>query len=132
MPSPELSIVIPTIEEESVFKIIGKLRKMFGKGLEIIIIDKSGDAYYKRLKATGVIVLRQKDRGVENALTLGLRHANGKLLASIDADGTHGIDGLIEAVSIVKSGKAVLVMGNRLEGLHEGSMAPIWPSEMRP
>ncbi len=124
MPSPELSIVIPNIEEESLFKMIGRLRTMFGKGLEIIIVDKSGEAYYRRLKATGVTILRQKDRGVENALMLGFRSARGRILMSIDADDTHELEGLTEAVRLVKSGKADLVMGNRLAGLQEGSMSP--------
>jgi dolichol-phosphate mannosyltransferase len=119
---PKVSVIIPTIEEESLFKIITDIRKMLGKETEIIIVDKSSEAYYKRLLKTGVTVLRQKDRGVENAIMLGLKHAHGKLLASIDADGTHELIGIKKGVEMINNGRADIVLGNRLAGLSEGSM----------
>lgn len=119
---PKLSIVIPTIEEESLFKMIKDIRRLLGKDTEIIIVDKSSDAYFKRLLKTGATVIRQKDRGVENAIMLGLKHANGRLLASIDADGTHELTGIKKGVEAINRGKADIILGNRLAGLSEGSM----------
>lgn len=120
---PRVSVVLPTIEEESVFQIIKDLRSEFGRSLEIIVVDKSSDAYFKRLKETGVAVLRQKDRGVENAIMMGLRYAHGDILASIDADGTHELRGLIEAVKLVERGKYDFVLGNRFGNLQPGAMS---------
>ncbi len=121
---PKISIVLPTIDEESAFVVIKDLRKALGKDIEIIVVDKSSDAYFKRLKETGAIVLRQKDSGVENAIMLGLRNAHGDILASIDADGTHDIEGIVKGVKIVGSGNADLVLGNRFGHLEKGSMSP--------
>ncbi len=118
---PKISVVIPTIEEESVFGLIRRIRKLLGN-VEIIVVDKSGEAYYKRLKATGAVVIRQKDRGVENAVMQGLRHAHGEILASTDGDDTHDISGIAAGVRLVQEGKAELVLGNRMHHLEEGSM----------
>ena len=117
-----ISIILPTIEEESIFGLVDRLRKSLGRGIEIIIVDKSSKEYRKRLRSTGATVLRQKDRGVENAIMQGLRTAHGDILASIDADGTHDISGILDGMRIVESGKADIVLGNRMNGLQEGSM----------
>ena len=118
----KISVVIPTIEEESLFSLVERIRRSLGKGIEIIIVDKSGDAYYERLKSLGATIIRQKDRGVESAIMQGLRRAKGDILASVDADETHDISGLAEGVKLIESGKADLVLGNRMGGLESGSM----------
>ena len=119
---PKISIVLPTIEEESVFKLVKDLRRALGGRIEIIIVDKSSSAYYRRLKDTGAVVIRQWDRGVENAIMHGLKKAHGGVLASIDADGTHDVSGIVDGIRMVVSGKADLVLGNRMNGLGSGSM----------
>ena len=121
--SQKISVVIPTIEEESVFKLVKDLRKALGNNIEIIIVDKSSDAYFKKLKETGAVLIKQKDRGVENAIMQGLRNAHGDILASIDGDGTHGIEGIVKGVGMIDSGKADFVLGNRLNHLENGSMS---------
>lgn len=120
---PDISVVIPTIEEESVFKLVKDIRRLLGNGTEIIIVDKSGSAYFNRLKGTGAKVIRQRNRGVENAIMMGLREAKGSILASIDADGTHDPRGLKEGLALVRSGEADLVLGNRMNSLEKGSMS---------
>ena len=103
----DVSVIIPTIEEEAVFKLINQIRSML-KDAEIIVVDKSSNAYYGRLEDTGVKVIRQRTRGVENAIMLGLRAAKGKILASIDADGTHDPEGLVQGVKLIRAGEADL------------------------
>ncbi|MEM3781903.1 MAG: glycosyltransferase [Candidatus Micrarchaeaceae archaeon] len=119
---PELSVVIPTIEEEGVFEVIESIRKLFGSGTEIIVVDKSSDAYFKRLQAAGVTAVRQKGSGVERAVAQGMRLAHGDIIATIDGDGTHEVSGLEKAVDKIRRGEADIVLGNRLAGLHKGSM----------
>lgn len=119
---PKVSVVIPTMNEESIFKLVGQIKNLLGRDTEIIIVDKSSDAYFKRLRTTGARVIRQRSKGVENAVMMGLRAANGKYIASIDADGTHDPKGLVEALKMVESGKADFVLGNRMRGLSKGSM----------
>ncbi|MFP3278876.1 MAG: glycosyltransferase [Candidatus Micrarchaeota archaeon] len=124
MKKPKVSVVIPTIEEEGVFEIIDKLRSRLKDDVEIIIVDKSSDEYEKRLLAKKVKVIRQKDRGVEKAVMLGLKYANGSILASIDGDGTHDINGIFEGIKLIEEGKADLVLGNRMNNIQEGAMSP--------
>lgn len=118
----EISVVMPTIEEESVFGLVADLRRALGNGIEIIIVDKSSKSYYERLQRLGVRVIRQRSRGVENAVMEGLRAAKGGILASIDADGTHDISGIVQGVRMVKAGRVDFVLGNRMHNLQEGSM----------
>ncbi len=122
MPQPKVSVVLPTLEEEAIFKIIRQIRDLLGTGTEIIAVVKGSEAYIRRLKRTGIKVMVQRDRGVERALVAGLREARGKILISTDADGTHDISGLPAAVKMVESGEADLVLGNRMRGLQPGSM----------
>ena len=122
MKSHSISIIIPTIEEESVFDLVKDLRNALGRNIEIIIVDKSSQEYHERLFSTGAIVIRQRDRGVENAIMTGLRKASGEILASIDADGTHDISGIAKGIALIKSGKADLVLGNRMGGIEKGAM----------
>ncbi len=119
----ELSIVLPTKNEEAAFGVIKELKKMFGNSAEIIAIDLSSDAYYKRLKKTGIVVVRQKSRGVENGLIEGFAHAHADIIATIDADGTHELSGIKKGLRLVKDGSADLVLGNRMADPEPGSMS---------
>ncbi len=119
--NPKVSVVIPTIEEEGVFEIIDRLRERI-KDVEIIIVDKSSEAYERRLLEKGVKVIRQHDRGVEKAIMLGLRNAHGEILASIDGDGTHDVEGIFKGIKLIEEGKADLVLGNRLGHIKNGAM----------
>ena len=121
-----VSVIIPNMNEKRVFETIRDVRRLLG-GAEIIVVDKSTGEFYGRLKRTGVRVLRQKDRGVAQAIMQGMRAAKGGLLASIDADGTHDPEGLPRGIMSVESGDADLVLGDRLGSLQQGSMGPyLW------
>lgn len=121
----KISIVLPNIEEEAIFELIDQLNLLFkSEDLEIIVVNKSGPEYYKRLAATGVTIIEQKVMGVERAIMDGLKYASGEILASTDADGTHDSTGLVKGIEIVKSGASDFVLGNRISGLTEGSMSP--------
>lgn len=106
-----VSVIIPTIEEETVFNLIGEIRKSLGLDTEIIIVDKSGDEYFEKLKKTGATVIRQKDSGVERAIMTGLRRAHGDIIASIDADGTHDPSGLKAGARLINPENTTLSSG---------------------
>ena len=118
-----LSLILPNIEEEGIFKIISDSRRMFGDGLEIIVVDRSSPEFVRRLRSTGVRIIRQEGRGVENAVMIGLRAATGDVLMSTDADDTHETAGLKAAATLVQEGRADFVLGNRTKGLQKGSMS---------
>jgi len=111
----DVSIVLPTIEESGVFAVIDSIRALM-PGCEIIVIDKSSESYRKRLRAKRIKLIEQQSRGYENALMEGFKGANGKVVATIDPDGTYDPEDLVKVVSIVKQGKADMALGNRLNG----------------
>jgi dolichol-phosphate hexosyltransferase len=124
---PEISIILPTKEEEGAFGVIKELKKMFGNNAEIIVVDKSGDSYFNRIRKTGVTVVRQKSKGVENGLLEGFKHAHADVLATVDADGTHELSGIKRGFKLVKEDKADLVLGNRMAETEPGAMNPyLW------
>ncbi|MCL5427984.1 MAG: glycosyltransferase family 2 protein [Candidatus Marsarchaeota archaeon] len=118
----KVSLVLPNIEEEGIFQIIRDSRRLFGSGLEIIVVDRSSAGFVNRLRKTGVRIIRQRSKGVENAVMEGLREATGDILLSTDCDNTHETEGLRRAADLVRSGKADFVMGNRLNRLQKGAM----------
>src|SRR5271157_1820299 len=122
MAKHKVSVILATRAEEYVFRQIRDIRRIFGRDTEIIVVDKSDDEYYSRLRKTGVRVIRQRDRGVTRAIMTGLKAAKGDILVHIDADGTHDINGMVEGVKMVESGRADFVLGNRMADLQEGSM----------
>ena len=112
---PKISIILPTKEEEGAFYVIEGLKKLFGRDAELIVIDKDSSApYINKLKRTGVTVVHQKSKGIENGLIEGFAHAHADVLATIDADGTHELAGLKKGYEIVGDGSADLVLGDRM------------------
>jgi dolichol-phosphate hexosyltransferase len=90
-------------------------------------VDKSSDEYRDKIRKTGVLLVKQKSKGVENGLLEGFKHAHADILATVDADGTHELEGLEEGVRIIKQKKADLVLGNRMAYPDQGSMSPyLW------
>ena len=118
----EISIIMPTINEESIFKLIDDIKKGFGNKAEIIVVDKSDESYYKRLVKKNVIVIKQQDSGYENAIMLGFKKATGKYLATIDPDGTYPYQDLVNVYNKIKKDNLNAVFGNRFGGLSKGSM----------
>lgn len=118
----KISVVIPNMQEETLFDIIPKLRYMLGKDIEIIIVNMSSAEYLERLKKTGVTIIKQEKGGVETALIKGLKFAHGDILASIDADGTHELIGIKKAIHLIQENQTDFVLGNRLGSLQKKSM----------
>jgi len=119
----DVSIVLPTKEEEGAFAVIKELKREFGSKAEIIVVDKSSEEYRKKIKKLGVVLVKQTTRGVENGLIEGFRHAHADILATVDADGTHALDGISKGMKLIKNGEVDLVLGNRMNNLVGGSMS---------
>lgn len=88
---PEISIVIPTLEEESnIADVISGVRKaMNGYNYEIIIVDgHSSDRTALIAKELGARVLYE-NVGKGSALRLGFKQARGNKIIAMDADLSH-------------------------------------------
>lgn len=118
----KISIVIPNMEEETLFEIIKNLRIILGKDIEIIIVNMSSEKYLKKLRKTKVTIIEQEKKGVEAAIVKGLKEAHGDILASVDADGTHDLIGIKKGIELIENNEADFVLGNRFGGLKKESM----------
>ncbi len=116
-----VSVVLPTIEEEGAFAVIDSIRALM-PGCEIIVIDKSGPEYRKRIRAKKVKIVEQQSKGYENALMEGFSHAKGNVLATIDPDGTYDPEDLAKVVALVVEGDADMALGNRLHNRDRKAM----------
>lgn len=110
----EVSIVAPTMNEERAPEIAREIFKVFGRGVELIIVDKSDFSYRGLFRGTGARVKVQKTKGYEYAIMEGFAVAKGtKVLASIDPDGTYSVSDLKRVVDQVIRGRADFVSGDR-------------------
>ena len=120
----EVSIVAPTMHEERAPEITKEIFKVFGKNVEVIIVDKSNRPYRRLFRKTGAKVIVQRTKGYEGAVMEGFRAARGtKVLASIDPDGTYSVRDLKRVVDAVVRGSYDFVSGDR-SGCSNEAMLP--------
>ena len=62
----EVSIIAPTMYEERAPEIAKEIFKVFGKEVELIIVDKSSLGYRRLFKGTGARVRRCRGRRATN------------------------------------------------------------------
>ncbi len=94
MSAPDLSIVIPALNEEgSLRQVLPRLKKAFaalGVTGEILVVNgKSTDKTVEVAEAEGARVLAQQGRGFGAALREGLLAASAPWTCVVDADGSH-------------------------------------------
>jgi glycosyltransferase involved in cell wall biosynthesis len=118
--SPELSIVLPCLNEERtvgicIEKAMGFLQKNGIPG-EIIIADNgSTDRSVQIAKEHSAIVVFVENKGYGNALKAGFQAASGKYIIMADADDSYDLENLMPFVQKLREGYD-LVMGNRFKG----------------
>ena len=120
-----LSVILPTMNEEHAPSIIRQVYSALGRDTEVIVIDKSTPEMRRPLEETGAKVVIQKTKGYENALMEGFRMANGDIIASIDPDGTYAVEDLKRVVNELKNDEEfAFIAGSRLERLPKDAMTP--------
>jgi glycosyltransferase involved in cell wall biosynthesis len=126
---PELSIVIPALNEELT---IGRFVDWCREGLqqanirgEIIIIDSSSDLTAEIALSRGARVLKTPKRGLGRAYIDALPFIRGRYVLMGDADCTYDFRELEVFIRCFRSG-AEYVMGSRFRGyIERGSMPPL-------
>ena len=123
---PELSVVMPSMNEEQTIKIcIQKARSVFdnyGIEGEIIVVDNSSDRTAEIASSMGAKVIRSV-KGYGKAYMTGLSHAKGDYIAIADADNTYDLLELPKFLDPLMSGDADFVIGSRLKGtIKKGAM----------
>ncbi|MFA6015756.1 MAG: glycosyltransferase family 2 protein [Gallionellaceae bacterium] len=122
--TPEISILIPAFNEaQGILTFLERLFAMMNSvclNFEIWVIDDgSSDATWGQLSAAqahypqlhGVRFTR--NFGKEAAILAGLRHAQGKAVIVMDADGQHPVEILPDMINLWRNGKAQIVAGQK-------------------
>jgi glycosyltransferase involved in cell wall biosynthesis len=115
-----VSVIIPTLnEEESIGSVIKGLRKGL-PGAEIIVVDSSDDKTAEIASSLGATVVKQSKKGYGAAIRTGLNVARGSTLAFMDGDGTYDPSDLKRLVELVESGHADVATGLRFSSKPAG------------
>lgn len=120
----DVSIIIPTLnEEKSIGLVIERVRRSL-PGAEIIIVDSSDDKTPEIASSLGVRVVKQERKGYGAAVRKGLETAGGRILAFMDGDGTYDPVDLKRLVDIVKKGETDVATGRRFSSKPAGMSTP--------
>ena len=125
-PAPELTILIPTMNEELT---IEAFLDWCHQGIEraavraeILIVDSSSDGTAQRAAAKGARVIKARQRGLGRAYQEGIPQVRGKYVLMGDADCTYDFRELEPFLEKLRGGYE-FVMGTRFRGYIEpGSM----------
>jgi glycosyltransferase involved in cell wall biosynthesis len=126
---PELSIVIPALNEEITISefvawSLQGLREADIDG-EILIIDSSTDRTAELAVAGGARVLKTPKRGLGRAYQDALPHVRGRFVLMGDADCTYDFREIKAFVESFRSGNE-FIMGSRFRGfIEDGAMPPL-------
>ena len=128
MESPEISVVIPCLnEEDAVGSVVDQAWEGIGRSGrtgEVIVVDNaSTDASADVAAEHGATVVREERPGYGSAYLAGLAVARGELIVMGDADQTYPLRDLAPFVERLAAGDD-LVMGSRFEGTIHGEAMP--------
>ena len=112
-PTDVTSVVIPAFNEaEAIGDVVAELRAAAAWHEILVIDDGSSDATGERAAASGARVIRHPyNKGNGAAVKTGIRHATGRYILTMDADGQHRIADATRLVA--RLGEYELVIGAR-------------------
>ena len=121
----KLSFIVPTKNEATTPGIVRDIYRTFGRGAEVIVIDKSTAEYKRPLYKTGARIVVQKRGVYEHALVEGFRLAHGDVLAAIDPDGTYSVRDLKRIVGYLSRHREYAYVGGDRMGCGREAMPPV-------
>jgi glycosyltransferase involved in cell wall biosynthesis len=127
-PAPEISVVIPCLDEESTIgtcarKALAAIREMGAAGEVVVADNGSRDRSVQAAEAAGARVVREERKGYGSALLAGFAAARGRYVVMGDADDTYDFSEIPAFVAPLRQG-ADLVIGDRLGGRIEPGAMP--------
>ena len=128
MPGPEISVVVPCLnEEDAVGTVVDQawqgIRDSGRRGEVIVVDNASTDRSAEVAAEHGAIVVREERPGYGSAYLAGLAVARGDYVVMGDADATYPMRELAPFVERLASGND-LVVGSRFEGTIHGEAMP--------
>ncbi|MGC9436291.1 MAG: glycosyltransferase [Methanomicrobiales archaeon] len=127
MTRPELTVIIPTFnEEQNIGPMAEALQEMFrasGIAGEILVVDDSSTDRTIEI-ATGLaetypnvrLMVRENDHGLSQSVAEGFEHARGEIIQVIDADFSHPPALIPEFVRTIREGSDVVVGSRYMKG----------------
>ncbi len=122
---PEISVVIPTMNEEaSIGPVLDDvLTALRGRDIEIVVVDTdSRDRTKDVAAAKGARVVEEPRRGYGRAYKTGFAASRGTYVATLDADLTYPADRLPDFLVPLAEDRADFVSGDRISGLSADAM----------
>ncbi|MFA6313732.1 MAG: glycosyltransferase family 2 protein [Sterolibacterium sp.] len=131
VPPPELSVIVPACNEAEgigafLEQLVGSLQRCCS-GFEIWLVDDgSHDATWEKLRLAQQQIpqlhgLRfTRNFGKEAAILAGLRHARGRAVVVMDADGQHPPDLLPKMLELWRKGPAQIVAAQKISRPGDG------------
>lgn len=118
-----VSIVLPIYNEEKTIKtVLEKLPN--NKSIEVIVVnDHSTDNSLKeieivKLKKEIRVINHRRNRGYGWAIKSGIKNAKGNIIVTMDTDGQHSPDDIINLVKPILYGEADYTLGSRYKGIY--------------
>ena len=115
MPTPRVTIVIPTRDEEGLIgEIIESVRPYAD---EVLVVDGHSRDRTREIAAEHhVRVILDHAKGKGDGLRLSIAEATGDVLLFFDADGSHESADIPKVLAPIFAGQADMVIGSRLRG----------------
>ncbi len=121
----KVAIIIPTMNEPAISKVIDDTRKALRHfNAEILVVDKSTDDTARKAKRSGAIIITQDKIGYGNAYLLGFRNVSmdADIVVMMDGDNTYDPYEIPLLIEPIINGGADIVLGNRFARMEEGAM----------
>jgi dolichol-phosphate mannosyltransferase len=122
LPNPQISIVVPTLNEaENLPELAARLHAVLaGRTYELLIVDDNSRdntravcAELARKYPLRLIVRENPKNGLSGAVLAGLAEAKGTSLVVMDADLQHPPEKVPDLLGVIESGRADFVIGSR-------------------
>jgi len=122
----DVSVIIPTMnEEESIGQVIDSVHQAL-KGIEheVLVVDTSSKDRTREIAAEkGAVVIEEPRRGYGRAYKTGFAKAQGKVIATLDADCTYPAEDIPALYRLLLDQDLEFITTNRFAKLEEGAMS---------
>ncbi len=121
----KIAVIIPTMNEPAVSKVIDDARKALKHfDTEVIVVDKSTDETARKAKKSGAIVVRQEQSGYGDAYMTGFNtlSPNTDVVVMMDGDNTYDAFEIPMLIDPIINGRVDICLGNRFARMERGAM----------
>lgn len=124
MEKPFITVLIPTMnEEQSIGKVIERIKKSLKYSYEIILVDNSEDRTPEIAESMGARVITEKRSGYGRAYKTGFRHASGEIVVTLDGDNTYPPEVINDYVEYLLKNNIDFISCERITLLPKDSMS---------